>query len=89
MKLNTSIVIAAIAAVVAFVLSRPPCWWVPITVLVAGIVDLFTRAWVMSPRLGSAKTLSMALKSICALFGLYAMIGQLMCVGLVIWWFVR
>lgn len=89
MKLNSAIVVSAAAAVVAFVLGRPPWWWAPLTVLFAGSVDLFTRPWVMSPRLGSARTLSMVLKSLCAIIGFYAMIGQLLCIGLVIWWLVR
>lgn len=59
--------------VVAVILGRPHFWWVPLTVLFAGLVDLRTRAWVMSPRLGSSQNLSMALKFVCALFGLYSM----------------
>lgn len=86
MRLNLAIVISALAFVVAVILGRPHFWWVPLTVLFAGFVDLRTRAWVMSPRLGLSQNLSMALKSVCALFGLYAMLGQLVCVGLVIWW---
>lgn len=66
----------------------PPFWWVPVTVLIAGFVDLWTWPWVMSPRLGSARNLSIALKSFCALFGLYAMVGMLACVALIVWWLV-
>ena len=89
MKLDTAIVVSAVAVVTAFVLRRPPWWWLPLTVLFAAVVDLYTRPWVMSPRLGSARTLSIALKSICATLGLYAAIGQLVCIVLVIWWFAR
>jgi hypothetical protein len=89
MRLNTAVVISAVAVVAAFALRLPPWWWVPLTVLFAGFVDLFTRSWVMSRRLGSARRLSMALQSICATLGLYAMLGQLICIGLVIWWLIR
>jgi hypothetical protein len=88
MRLNSAIIFSAVAFVAGLALGRPHFWWVPLTVLFAGFVDLWTRAWVMSPRLGAARNLSMVLKSICALLGLYAMLGQLICVGLLIWWIV-
>lgn len=88
MRLNVAIVISAVTLVVALILGRPHFWWVPLTILFAGFVDLCTRAWVASPRLGSARNLSIVLKSVCALIGLYAMVGQLICVGLLIWWIV-
>lgn len=62
--------------------------WIPLSVLGAGIVDLFTRQWVMSDRVGQMQKLSMTLKSMFALVGFYAMIGQVVCVGLIIWWFI-
>ncbi|MEO8378157.1 MAG: hypothetical protein ABI779_00700 [Acidobacteriota bacterium] len=88
MRLNLAIVVSGITLIVALMLRWPPFWWVPVTVLIAGFVDLWTRSWVMSPRLGSARNLSMALKSFCALFGLYAMVGMLACVALIVWWLV-
>ena len=86
MRLNTAVVISAITVVVALVMGRPQWWWIPLTILVAAVIDLRTRPWVFSPRLGSARNLSMFLKSICAVIGLYAMIGQLICLGLIVWW---
>lgn len=86
MRLNLAIVVSAITLTVALFAGRPRLWWLPATVLVAGFVDLATRRWVMSPRLGSARTLSMALKSLCAVIGLYAMVGILVCAGLLVWW---
>ena len=58
-----------------------------LSILAAGVIDLFTRAWVMSDRLGSARNLSALLKFFFALIGFYAMIGQVVCIGLIIWWF--
>lgn len=62
--------------------------WIPISVLIAGIIDLFSRQWVSSDRLGRAKVLSSILKLLFALIGFYAMIGQIACIILLIWWFV-
>ncbi|MDP2593415.1 MAG: hypothetical protein Q8P52_02065 [bacterium] len=62
--------------------------WIPLSVLIAGFIDLFTRQWVMSDRVGEMQRFSMTLKSAFALIGFYAMIGQVICVGLIIWWFI-
>lgn len=85
MRLNTSIVIAAITLLAGFVFQQPHLW-IPLSVLVAGIVDLFTRQWVMSDRLGRMKELSALLKMLLALVGFYAMLGQVACIVLAGWW---
>ncbi len=85
MRLNTSVVIAGIT-LLAGVLFQQPHLWLPLSVLGAGIVDLFTRQWVMSDRLGSMKELSALLKMLLALIGFYAMLGQVACIVLVGWW---
>jgi len=86
MRFNTSIIISFITLVLGMILGVIS--WIPVSVLVAGVVDLYTRRWVMSDKLGSAKNLSMSIKFFFALIGFYAMIGQLLCVGLIIWWFI-
>ena len=60
--------------------------WIPAAVLMASIVDLFTRAWVASDRLGTATSVSILLKFSFAMVGFFAMVGQLICVGLVAYW---
>ena len=87
MKFNTTIIISLITLLLGFFFEQPYLW-VPISVLVAGFVDLFTRQWVVSNRVGQMQKLSMTLKSMFALIGFYAMIGQVVCVGLIIWWFI-
>lgn len=87
MKINTSIVIAGITLLLGIFLKQSNIW-IPLSVLVAGVVDLFTRKWVASDRLGSATNLSMFIKSLCSIAVLYAMIGQVVCIGLIITWFV-
>ncbi len=87
MKLNIAVVIATITFLLGISLNQPYLW-IPVSVLGAGVIDLFTRSWVMSERLGSAKTLSTTLKSFLALIGFYAMLGQIACVGLILWWFI-
>ena len=87
MKINTSIIVSGIT-LLAGLFSQQPYLWFPVSVLAAGIIDLFTRGWVASDRLGSATNLSVLLKSICSVAVLYAMVGQVICIGLLIWWFV-
>ncbi len=85
MRFNTSIIIAGITLVVG-VLFQQPHLWVPLSVLVAGVIDLFTRQWVMSDRLGRMREVSALLKMLLALIGFYAMLGQVACIVLAGWW---
>ena len=85
MRLNTSIVIAALTLTVGVIFGEKLIW-IPISVLVAGIFDLFTRRWYRSNALGEWVGFSITLKFICSLVGFYATIGQLFCLGLTIWW---
>lgn len=85
MKLNTSIVIAGIT-LLAGVIFQQPYLWIPLSVFAASIVDLLTRQWVMSDRLGRMSGVSTFLKMLLALVGFYAMLGQVACVVLVGWW---
>ncbi len=87
MKINLAIIISVIVLLIGF-FTNQPYLWIPATVLIAGIIDLFTRQWVSSDRLGSAQTFSAILKLLFSLIGFYAMIGQIACIGLIIWWFV-
>jgi len=87
MKFNTAIIISALTLLLGFFFEQS-FLWIPLSVLIAGLIDLFTRRWVMSDRVGQAQRLSMTLKSMFALVGFYAMIGQVVCVGLIIWWFI-
>jgi len=87
MKLNTAIIISLITLLLGFFLEQSYLW-IPLSVLVAGGIDLFTRQWVMSDRVGEMQRLSITLKSLFALIGFYAMIGQIVCIGLIIWWFI-
>jgi len=85
MRLNTSIVIAGIT-LLAGVIFQQPYLWIPLSIFVASIVDLLTRQWVLSDRLGRMKELSALLKMLLALVGFYAMLGQVACIVLIGWW---
>lgn len=87
MKLSTAIIISGLTLLIGFVFSQP-LLWLPTSILIAGLIDLFTRSWVASDRLGQARTMSMLLKFTFALVGFYAMLGQLICIGLITWWLV-
>lgn len=85
MRFNTSIIIAGIT-LIAGVVFQQPYLWIPLSVLAAGVVDLFTRQWVMSDRLGRMREVSAFLKMLLALIGFYAMLGQVACIVLAGWW---
>lgn len=84
---NLALIVASITTFLGFYFDKSTLW-LPVTVFRASVFDLLTRKWVMSERLGSSKTLSMFLKSLCSLVIIYATIGQIICVWLVIKWFI-
>ncbi len=86
MRFNTAIIISLITLGIGFFFHKP-LLWLPISILLAGVVDLFTRQWVASDRLGRARNLSMSLKGIFALIGFYGTVGQIACIVLIVWWF--
>ena len=87
MKINSAIIITIVTFIVGFI-SHQQYLWIPISVLIACLIDLYTRQWVMSDRLGSARNLSALIKFLFAVIGFYAMIGQIICIGLIFWWFI-
>ncbi|OGJ14108.1 hypothetical protein A2554_01155 [Candidatus Nomurabacteria bacterium RIFOXYD2_FULL_35_12] len=87
MKINIAITISVLTLILGFV-TKQVYLWIPLTVLIAGLIDMFSRQWVASDRLGSSINLSMFLKSLCSLAVLYVLIGQIICLGLVVWWFI-
>lgn len=85
MRLNPSIVIAIITILVS-ILTQQGSLFFPLTVLIAGVISLYTFSWVVSNRLGSNVTLSVLLKLILSLIGFYAIIGQFICIVLIFLW---
>ena len=51
MKTTTAITITGFTAAWGLIAGNP-FLWLPITGLFAGVIDLFTRDWVRSPKLG-------------------------------------
>ena len=87
MRISIAVAISAFTLVLGFYFKQLYLW-LPLSVMMAGLIDLFTRQWVMSDKLGRARTLSVLLKFIFALIGFYAMIGQVFCVAMIVWWFI-
>ena len=85
MKTTTAITITGFTAAWGLIAGNP-FLWLPITGLFAGVIDLFTRGWVQSPKLGEWKLFSSYLKLVLALIGTYAMLSQFACVVLMIYW---
>ena len=87
MRLNNSTVVAGLTLLIGAAFSEGHLW-IPMTVLAAGIVDLFTRSWVTSSRVGQWARVSVFIKFVLSLVGLYATLGQLACLGLIGWWLI-
>lgn len=87
MKFNTAIIISFVTLLLGFFFKQPYLW-MPLSVLGAGVIDLLTRQWVISDDVGHMQKLSITLKLFFSLIGFYATIGQIACIGLVVWWFI-
>ena len=85
MKTTTAITITGFTAAWGLIAGNP-FLWLPITGLFAGVIDLFTRDWVRSPKLGASIKFSLYLKFVLTLMGTYAMLSQFACVVLMIYW---
>lgn len=87
MKINRSIIISIIAIVIGLLL-KTTFLWLPISVLVAGIIDSITRRWVLSDELGSHQKQSILIKFFLSLVIGYASLGQYICLALTTWWII-
>lgn len=87
MKLNTALVISAITLILGLVFSKAYIL-LPVSVVIASIIDIFTRQWVVSDRVGSMLKISILLKVLFAGIGFYAMLGQFLCIWLLGEWFI-
>lgn len=79
-------ILAVGTATAALILSPTGPDWYTVSVLLAGIGNYYWEPWIMSNRIGSSQNLSMALKSICSLITLYAMVGILVNIYHIITW---
>jgi hypothetical protein len=87
MRLNTAVVIAGFTLLAGIIFGERHLW-IPASILVAGSIDLLTRRWYASDAVGEWMTLSILLKFVFSLIGFYATVGQLACLGLIVWWLV-
>jgi len=85
-RLNAPTVIAGATLIVGLVFQKGQLW-IPATVLAAGLIDLFTRRWVASNRVGKWPNADNFLKFVCALVSFYAIVGQVVCLVLIPVWF--
>lgn len=88
MKVNSAMLISLPVLLLGYFLNQPHTW-IPFTVLLASAVDLLTRKWVSSDKIGTARNLSILVKGLFGLIGFYAMLGQIICLGLVFWWYIK
>ena len=87
MKNSLAIAISLVTVIVGLIFGKPSIW-LPISFLVASIIELPTRAWVNSDKLGSMRNLSFMTKTLFAYVGMYASIGQVICAVILFKWFI-
>lgn len=87
MKLNTALVISVITLILGLIFSKPNIF-IPVSIVIASIIDLYTRKWVASNMIGGMIKTSVLLKGLFAVIGFYAMVGQLICIFLLVKWFI-
>jgi hypothetical protein len=87
MKISLAIIISSITVIIGLIFSKTNVW-IPFSFLLASVIELSTRKWITSERLGAWKNFSVALKSLLSVVGFYALIGQIICIGIIIWWFI-
>lgn len=88
MRLTSAVVITAGCAAWGTVAGHSNLW-LPYSGLAASIVDLLTRSWVTSSRLGEAAVTSAILKFLLMLVGVYAVMSQFVCVAVGLYWLLR
>jgi len=80
--------ISIIVFLLGLIFSKP-FLWIPFTVFLASLVQIYTVDWVADERsVGKYRGLSEFLKFICGIVGMYALMGAIVCIGLVIYWFI-
>lgn len=87
MKISLAIIISSLTVLIGLFFGKPFIL-IPLSFFVASLIELLTRRWVSSQELGSWTNFSVILKFILASVGFYALVGQVICIGLIIWWFV-
>ncbi len=87
MRIRLAIIISLLTSIIGVIFSKSYIL-IPFSFLIASIIELPTRRWVASERLGRWTSASMIVKFLFALIGFYALIGQIVCVIFIIWWFV-
>ena len=86
-KLKLATVVSLITVLVGFFLDKPYLWF-PIAVLIAAIISLIVNNKVTCDDLGRAQTTSAFLNVLLSITMFFATFGWILCVGLMIWWFV-
>lgn len=69
--------------------AKQPLTWVPVSGALASVIDLGTRGWYMSDRVGEMRATSEILKTLLTLVGAYALLAMVGSIGIGIWWLVR
>ena len=87
-RLNSTVLISAFILIIGLIFGQPYLW-LPISVLIASIIELVNRPWTSSNKVGEWAAFSLILKTIFNLFGLYGLIGQIACLVLLGIWLFR
>lgn len=87
MRITSGVIIAFVTLFLGLIFKQPYLW-LPLSIFIASVIDLFTRRWVASNEIGTWMYFSVILKFLFAMLSFYATVGQVICMGLIFWWFV-
>ena len=63
-----------------------PHLWLPISALIAGIIEAYCAQWALSSRVGKWTKSSLALKPVVLIISLYAKLSVYLCAALALYW---
>jgi len=84
--MTLSLIITLVVGIIGFIFAKD-FLWIPISGLVASIIDKYVRNWVQSGKLGIAVNISTLIKFVLSLIMLYATLSMIAAIVLLFVWF--
>lgn len=87
MRISISTIISSVVLLLGIVFQKDELW-LPISVVVCSLIYSLNATWLKSGKRGSNGVLSEGLRLILNIIGLYATLGQFVCLFWLLMWFI-
>jgi hypothetical protein len=87
MRVTPGLIVGIVVLLIGIVF-RKPYLSVPIATVVCSLIDLISRPWWTSERIGKWTSFIIILKFVLSLCATAALLGTIVSLGLAVWWFV-